>query len=188
MTRNLLAIALAAATLGCIPRRPYVPVENPYRDEDDTFELRLPEGWMRRNLDEDTLVTRDGLALQAIRMTRLEVGKPLAASKRKLTKGMEPAEVAEVLSGEFSSKESLTGVKLLESSPARIAGAPGMKLVFAFKDSDGLRMKAVFYGVLGEKWFWYLAYSAPARHYFDADLPTFEKVVASVRLVKGRKY
>ncbi len=188
MTRNLLAMALAAAALGCMPKRPYVPVENPYRDDDDTFELKLPEGWMRANEGEDILVTRDGLALQAIRMARLEVGKPLAASKRKLVKGMEPAEIAEVLSGEFSSREGLTGVKLLESSPARIAGAPGMKLVFAFKDPDGLRMRSVFYGVLGEKWFWYLAYSAPARYYFDADLPTFEKVVASVRLVKGRKY
>jgi hypothetical protein len=188
MTRNLLALALAATAIGCMPKRAYVPVENPYRDEDDTFELRLPEGWMRLNADGDILVTRDGFSLQVIRMTRLEVGQPLASSKRKLVRGMEPAEVAEVLSGEFASKQNITGVKLLESSPARIAGAPGMKIVFSFKDSDGLRKKSVFYGVLGERWIWYLAYAAPARYYFDADLPTFEKVVASVRLVKSRSY
>ncbi len=96
---------------------------------------------------------------------------------------MEPFEVAELLAGEISSSEGNTGVRILENAPADVGGARGFKLVVAYKDGDGLRMKSVLYGALTERWLWSLNYTAPARVYFEKDLPTFQRVVASFRLM-----
>ena len=181
MKRTAAALALAAA-LGCIPRATFVPTESPYENREGEFTVDLPEGWMRVNSDQAVVVTRDGLALQRIFIGRHELGKPLKNSKRTIAAGMDPHEIAEALTGEFSSNEGLTGVQIQENSPAKVSGARGLKIVFAYKDSDGLRMRSVFYGVLAKSGLWYVGYAAPARHYFSADLATFEKVVRSFKL------
>jgi hypothetical protein len=176
------ALAAAALVAGCMPSAPWVQAERDFQSSDDQFRIQLPDGWMRVNVDETLLITRDGLDLQRIQVARHELGKPLKNSKRAPRAGMEPAEIADLLSGEFSSGEGITGVKVLESSPASLSGARGFKLVVAFKDQDGLRRRAVIYGLVGQKALWLAAYQAPQRHYFDQDLATFEKAVKTLRL------
>ena len=53
------------------------------------------------------------------------------------------------------------------------------RILASFKDQDGLRYRKVVYGVLAPPWFYRLVYTAPERHYFDADLLAFEASVAS---------
>ncbi len=193
MTRTRLALPLAAAAAallsGCLPKRPFVPVEDgaAFVGPDDAYDVVLPSGWNRLNDDEDVLVTRDGPTLQRITIMRRDPKKPLPRSKRIVTKGMEPYEIAELIAGEISSAEGITGVKIVENAPARVGGVPGFKLVTTYKDEDGLRMTTVSYGALHGQWLWALAYSAPARHYYPKDLPTFEKVVSSFRLAPAQR-
>lgn len=179
--RNL-AIAAAALLAGCMPSAPWVQAERDFQSSDDQYRIQLPTGWMRVNVDETLLITRDGLNLQRIQVARHELGKPLKNSKRAPRAGMEPSEISDLLSGELSSGEGISGVRVLESSPASLSGARGFKLVIAFKDRDGLRRKAVVYGTLGQKALWIAAYQAPQRHYFEQDLVTFEAAVKTLRL------
>lgn len=179
-----LAIAAAALLAGCFPSSPWVQAEQDYQSSDDQYRIQLPSGWMRVNVDETMLITRDGLNLQRIQVARHELGKPLKNSKRAPRPGMEPSEIADMLAGELSSGEGVTGVKVLESSPATLSGARGFKLVIAFKDEDGLKRKAVVYGLMGQKALWIAAYQAPQRHYFDQDVATFEKAVRTLRLAR----
>lgn len=176
------ALAAAALLAGCFPSSPWVQAEQDFQSSDDQFRIQLPAGWMRVNLDEALLITRDGLNLQRIQVARHELGKPLKNSKRAPRAGMEPSELADLLAGELISGQGVTGVKVLESSPATLSGARAFKLVIAFKDEDGLRRKAVVYGITGQKALWIAAYQAPQRHYFDLDLAAFEKAVRTFRL------
>ena len=50
-----------------------------------------------------------------------------------------------------------------------MAGEPGFRLVYAWKTKEGLRLKAVHYGLLDEQWLHRLIYQAAARYYFDRD-------------------
>ncbi len=181
MKRIAAAFALVLAS-GCFPRAPWVQAERDFQSPDDLYRVQLPEAWMRVNLDEALLITRDGLNLQRIHVVRRELGKPLPNSKRAPRAGMEPAEIADLLSGELSASQGVTGVKVVESSPATLSGARGFKLVVAFKDEDGLRRKAVIYGLLGKNALWTASYQAPQRYYFEQDLATFEKAVRTFRL------
>ena len=178
------AIAAAALLAGCMPRASWVQAERDFQSSDDQYRIQLPEGWMRVNVDETLLITRDGLNLQRIQVTRHELGKPLKNSKRAPRAGMEPSELADMLAGELISGEGVTGVKVVESSPASLSGARGFKLVITFKDEDGLKRRAVVYGLTGQKALWIAAYQAPQRHYFDQDVATFEKAVRTLRLAR----
>lgn len=179
--KRIAAVAVLALASGCFPRATWVEAERDYQSPDDLYRIQLPDKWMRVNVDEALVVTRDGLNLQRIQLVRRELGKPLPNSKRAPRAGMDPAELSELLSGELSSSEGVSGVKVLESSPATLSGAHGFKLVVAYKDEDGLKRKAVIYGLLGKKALWTAAYQAPQRHYFDLDIATFEKAVRTLR-------
>jgi hypothetical protein len=76
----------------------------------------------------------------------------------------------------------MQGSTLLENAPAEVAGHPGLKLVFGYKDPDGLKTKVVLYGVLVEDTLYELSFRAPERHYFARDLGTFEQVRASLKI------
>jgi hypothetical protein len=187
MSRAAAALALLALA-GCFPKVPFVPTPDAGRYEgmDGDYAVELPKGWMRVNDDDALRITRDGPSLQRIVIQRGDAKKPLRGSKRVLSPAMEPFEIAELVAGEMSSAEGVTGLKILENAPASVGRRPGFRLIISYKDADGLRMKSVHYGVVTEGWFWELAYAAPARVYFDRDLRTFEAMVRSFDLARTR--
>src|SRR5207248_1905501 len=104
-------------------------------------------------------------------------------AKKPITKGMLPEEAAEIVRDELASGGAAHGLTVLENSPATLAAKPGFRLVYRYHTADGLRMKGVVYGVVGEDGFYGLGYVAPERHYFDLDLPTFDSVRTSFRIL-----
>jgi hypothetical protein len=183
-----LAVLLALAVAGCAGAKPkpWVPAEGRFVAQASGFELVGPAGWMRRNAPagaETFIATRDGTPLQRILAGSTEEGKPIGFGKstRPLATGMSPAEVSELVIDGISSSESLTDVKVLESSPARLDGREGFHVLVAFKET-GLSRRAAVYGAVGSGRLYWLLFVAPERHYFPLDLPTFEQVVSTLRI------
>jgi hypothetical protein len=159
---------------------PWTQAGGVYRTTSYTTEL--PAGWMRSNTVDYVLITRDGLFLQYIAIVQRDVDTAFKYTKKKLKRGMMPQEAAEVVLDDLASNTSITNFDIRENRPAKVSGAPAFKAVFTHKDTDGLRYKTVYYGVLKDDVFYGMRYTAPARHYFDADLRTFESVMANFRL------
>ncbi|WP_242343692.1 hypothetical protein [Anaeromyxobacter terrae] len=178
---------LAALAAGCIhDEAPWREVGGKY-DSGNWFgpriSMALPDDWMKLNHVDDGLVaTRDGFNLQAIKIRRVDPGKPLPHTKKTVTKGMRPSELAEVLLDDLRSDGSVNGLKVLETRPASIAGAAGFRTTVAFKDAFGLKVRVALCGVLIDGHAWQIAYVAPARHYFEQDLATFDAALASFRV------
>ena len=76
----------------------------------------------------------------------MDPGKPLPHTKKTVAEGMRPNELAEVLLDDLRSDGSANGLKVLETRPATIAGAPGFRTTVAFKDAFGLKVKVVLCG------------------------------------------
>jgi len=187
MTRPLSVRALvvgAGLLLGGCVSVPWQPADGVYSSPSENFAVELPRGWMRLNAKEDLLVTRDGLLLQLVSVERAVVDKPLKNTKKTLTRGMQPQAVAEVIIDNFQSSESMLDVKVLENRPAQIAQQRGFKLVYTHRDKNGLRFKSVLHGVLAGDVFYAIRYSAAERYYFAKDLPTYEQVLASFRMIR----
>ncbi len=177
--RRLLLLATVSLACATTPKPRWVDAGTPRASK--SFVLKLPDGWMRANQDVTLVATRDGTLLQWILVERLQVGKPLRNTKKTLAAGMMPQEAAEVIADDLISNPEMKGLQIVENAPASVGGAAGFRLLAAFKDGDGLKYKSVVYGVLAPPWFYRLIYSAPERHYFEADLPAFEAVAASFR-------
>ena len=148
------------------------------------FEVDLPQGWYQaREVGDALLVTRDGLLLQFIRIERVSVEQELPHTKKKLTRGMQAQEGAELEVDELRSSPEVFNFELIENIPTTVGGKPGFRLLYSWKTKDGLRLKRIHYGFLNGKWAYRLIYQAAARYYFDRDLATFERVRESFRLL-----
>ncbi len=115
-------------------------------------------------------------------MRRFEAGKEMPHTRKTFTMAMRPQEIAEVMVDDVRSESDVKAVKLLETKPAQISGQTGFRAVIAFRDSDGMKFKAVLAGVLVGSDLWRLVYVAPERHYFELDLATFDAALASFRV------
>ena len=150
---------------------------------DQGFEATLPEGWYRAAaVREALLLTRDGPQLQFIYLQRVSLEKELSHTKRRLARGMPPRDAVELEAENLRANPGAIDFGLLEKVPVTVAGQPGFRLVYGWKTKEGLRLKAVHYGVVHGNGLYRLIYQAAARHYFDRDLDTFERVRESFRL------
>jgi hypothetical protein len=182
MTRLFLCPLLLAILLaGCTP---WHMVGGRYA-EGSFYEVDLPDGWRRYGPGSESLVvTRDGLALQQISIDRRANDKDLPHTKKKLAKGMLPQEMAEIIIDDIRSNNNIRNQQILENAPAKIAGYPGFKLVYAFETGYGLKKEGTYYAFMEGDTLYGLLYEAPARYYFAKDLPTFDKIKDSFKLVK----
>ena len=179
MKRYLLILLILIA--GCAP---WVKIGGLYTSKPHNFSVELPDGWMRFNTPDRLYITRDGVLLQNILIERLHIEKSLKHTKKKFAKGMLPQEVADLVLDNISSDPTVLNFKVIENIPARISGSPGFKVVFTYKNKDGLRLKSMLYGLIVDEYFYGIRYTAACRYYFDKDLKTFEKVLGSFKLVK----
>jgi len=174
-------VLLTLLAVGCAP---WVRVGGVYQDTERNFSVDLPPGWMKSNMDKSLLITRDGMLLQTIVIERLKTTDELLYTKKKLEPSMVPQEAAEVIGDNIGSNPSITDFTLLENAPTTIANRPGFKLLYQYKNKDGLQVKGMYCGFLSGDWFYALRYTAPARYYFDKDVGTFEKVLSSFTFIK----
>ena len=152
------------------------------------FEVTVPDGWyraMRGEAAEALVVTRDGLVLQQILIWRAAVDKELKYTKRRFDEKLPPHELAEITLDNMRSDPQVNNFAVEENVPVTIYGKQGYKLVYTWALTGGYRLKRVHYGFLDGKWVYQLVYQASARHYFDRDLATFDRVKDSFKLVSS---
>jgi hypothetical protein len=178
-----LLLGLGLLLGGCVTV-PWQPTTGLYSSPSENFAVELPQGWMRLNANEDLLITRDGILLQHVTVERAAVDRPLKSTKKTLARGMQPQAVAEVIIDNFMSSERMLDVKVQENRPVQVAQYRGFRLVFTHRDKNGLRFKSVLHGFLASEVFYGIRYTAAERYYFAKDLPTFEHVLASFRLIR----
>jgi len=185
LKRSFAPALLALLIIGCAtpPKPVWVAAEATYKGEKIPYTVDLPQGWMRLNVDNQAMVTRDGTALQVIAVRRAKVGEPLAYTKKKFEKGMLPQELAGILIDGWSAADAVASSEILENAPAKLGGVDGFRLVVRIRLKTGLERKWACYGAMIGDWVYTVAYNAAARHYYEKDLETFEKTVRSFRIL-----
>jgi hypothetical protein len=130
------------------------------------------------------MITRDGLALQQIEVSRRSVDTELSFTKKKLSKDMLPQEISEVIKDNIRSNPNIMNQQFISDTPAQVGGHPGLKLIYTYQTKGGLTKKGMIYCILLDNWCYELQYEAPERHYFAKDLPAFNRVKESFKLIK----
>ncbi len=157
------------------------------------FSFFLPTKWWnpfifglprkRPRNEKELLFTKDGFALDAIQFRSRPINRPFDNTKKKLRQGMAPFEMAQVVIDDLELNRLMPGFKVLENKPVTVCGLPGFRIVYSYEDNGTLEYKSVYYGFQNQKTYYTIRYEAPAIHYFDTYLPTFEKMVRSASLI-----
>jgi len=163
----------------------WVAVGGNYKADSQNYQVELPDGWRKYNpVTDKLLITKDGFPLQHIQILRQKIGTELPFTKKKLSKGMLPQEAAELIIDNIRSNPNILNQNFLENRPAQIGGHAGFKIVYTYQTKDGLNKKGALYCLLFGDWYYEMIYEAPERHYFAKDLPAFEKIKESFKLIK----
>jgi hypothetical protein len=137
---------------------------------------------MRLDVEPYLLISRDGPFLQYILVQERPVDRPFGHTHKKVRRGMLPQEAAEVIIDEIFSDQKVLDFQVLENSPATIDQHEGFRLIFTYKNREGLKFRTVYYGALTGEYFYSIRYNAAERHYFDKDIEIFEEVLKSLKL------
>jgi hypothetical protein len=200
----VVALCLSLVTISCAP---YAFVGGKYTASGENFEVDLPQGWRdfrlswpfnhnprvrpyvaelqkRRELDWDTIwISRDGVLLQQIAIGKIAAEKELPYTKRKLSAGLSPAGVADIISDNIRANPKVSDASIIEKTSATLGGHAGFRVVYAYQAKPGLKIQGVLYGVMRADELYYLLYEAPQRHYFEKDRAVFEKVKESFKFL-----
>jgi hypothetical protein len=178
--RKILLIVVILLT-GC---GPWTKAGGQYKSTKHNFILDIPQGWYRLNTSKYLFITKDGVPLQNVVVNRISVDEPLEHTKKGLDREMLPQEAAEVIIDNTSSDPALLSFTLLENVPMTIYNRPGFKLLYTYKNRDGLEYKSIYCGFMSGDWLYGIRYSAPSRYYFSKDVGTFEEILNSLQLLK----
>jgi PsbP-like protein len=177
----LILFIISASVASC---GPWQTTGGLYTSSWSDFSVELPEGWVRENRNDYIHMTRDGFPLQSIYIGRTRVDElELKYTKKKLTKGMLPQEVAEVLLDNMASNPAMKNLEVKENKPTKISGKRAAKIIVMYENQDGLKLKTISYRLVMDEWLYTISYTAPQRYYFDRDVKTFEKIVANFRFL-----
>ena len=164
---------------------PWVMVGGNYENSTENFKAEFPKGWRKYNLSKDNvLITKDGLGLQFIRISRTPIDNELEYTDKKFGKGMLPQEAGEVVIQNFRSNHNIVNQKVLANNPATIGGYPGFNIKFLFQTKDGMTKQCILYGFITEESYYELCYEASKRHYFSKDEADFERVKDTFKLLR----
>ncbi len=167
-----------------------------------SFEMTVPAGWTRTTtadtweqvkvddkpqtlLLEQVTASRDGVALQAITVTRRYADTAFPTIKKKTRADMLPIEAADLYVSELRKRYGLERLRVVSNKPTQINGHQGFELVMEFKNDDGLRLRIVSNGFVDKTGFYTINYRAPVLYYFDRDYADYAKLVRSFRQSKG---
>ncbi len=180
MKRILLLCLVVLFITGCLP---WARTGGPFTAPAQNVSVDLPDGWMRKNTKDYLLVTRDGPLLQYIIVENIHATDALYHTKKKFRTGMLPQEQAEVIIDNTSSNPEILKLRIISNKPTKINGYSGFKVVYTYKDKNGLQYKSMYYGFMNGEWFYGIRYNAPLRHYYKKELNSFKKVVKSLKLI-----
>jgi hypothetical protein len=110
-----------------------------YTDKKYMFSTVVPGGWMRFNAGAYFVMTKDGAALNYIRVYRQKFETKLEFAKKVFRADMPPQDLAEVEIDEIVSTPNVGAFKILKNIPVDIDGHDSFRLDYEYTAAGGLK-------------------------------------------------
>lgn len=149
------------------------------------WSIDSPEGWMHLSTGDSDMFSKDGPYLEYILIQSRPLERGFRHTRQRLNAKMLPHEAAQLITNDMRIDPRIRQFRLLTSEPAMVGGHLGFRLLYRYQDQNGVDLKTIHYGVVLPEAYFNLRYTATDRHYFDSELPTFNKVVESLRFIPG---
>jgi len=149
------------------------------------LETVLPVDWYRDNVSRevDLVLSKDGPALQNIRINLMSSKTELPHTEQKMNKDMMPHELANLIIDEMMLNDHYQNFKLLKNSPIQLDSVDAYHLNFEYNTPGGPTYKVIEYGFILGKKYYEVRYQAVKTHYFEGSLPDFEFLVSQIKIL-----
>lgn len=156
------------------------------------FSLTVPIGWVKyrsagRTQFQSVVMTKDGTLVHSIKVSWIEWDTPIPDRKDgfKFRQREAPLDMVEQVVAMMSGSSHSNLLEVRSVVPATFAGMDAFRMQWSYIADDGLgsglRIQGVTYGAVDDRGFYFAEYSAPATHFFERDIATFEDVTTSVQ-------
>jgi hypothetical protein len=180
LLKKLVVVALVAGLSGCAvwTRIDTATQEGP----GNKYSVQAPIGWVRFNpASEGILITRDGVQIQYILIAQQKEDDFFKKTKVKLPKSVAASDLAQFVLAELRSDKELGNLEVKENIPFEVAGQPGFKVHFQYRNERGARFDRVVMGAAKDNIVTIMTYHGLSTHYFPRDLDTFYNVAKSFK-------
>ena len=172
---------LSVVICGCAIWTP-IKMEN-RRWQSGDFSAELPTGWNRSQTPDYFLyMTRDGVGLQNIGISKEKTGKELPNTKKKISEGMLLEDVADITLEELKLNKFYNNFELLENKPVELSTLPAFRLAYTYTNAEFVKFKVIQYGFIHKKKYYEIHYQATVQRNFDKYKADFENFLSSFRI------
>lgn len=155
----------------------------PEKVVDPHWMVKPPAGWMQLSTADSEMFSKDGAYLEYMLIQSKPLTRGFRYTKQRIDPGMLPDEAAQIIVDDMQSDPLIRRFRLLANEPATVAGRPGFKLTYSYRDQYDVTLKSIYYGVVLPEQYFNLRYTGAERYYFDKELPAFAQALASLRIV-----
>ncbi len=185
ITKSLLTCVAALLLLtGCVTPQ-WQLIEKPeLTSAGSSYRIQGPVGWVQlTGIEKQTFITREGPTLQAIDVQQTPKDKAFENIDIKINDNILISELAQFYVAEFKAKNQALQMTRTDTIPFTIDEKQGFKVSLEFRNEEGLIFDVIACGLLFDDQFYTLVYHAPRLHYFERDLPVFNRVVESFEII-----
>jgi hypothetical protein len=149
----------------------------------ERYTLSLPLDWVTLADGDVLTVTRDGPNIQRIRVQASMHEDAFDSIERKSEKGMLPSELADLFIAELKKEDSdgLPSLRVLSNEPAKVSGLDAFRLHISYRLENGLEYELLAVGLVTDKHFYVISYTAPSLRFFERNRDEFERVVGTLQ-------
>lgn len=175
---------ITICTFGCATPK-WTPTEGgAYVDPVGGYSVTLPAtwSWVKMERDAPLRATRDGPQLQSISFLFREHGAAFPITGQRSSAEALPEDLAQLFVAEFRSEIGVGEVEVLNSAPVTISEREGFRVELAWRQANGLRIRAIAYGVATTRGLYLSYYRAPVLNYYGQHEGEFEQTMQTFRL------
>jgi hypothetical protein len=149
----------------------------------DGYELKLPADWVKIQLGDTLVVTRDGPSLQKITVRAVPQAKAFPHLDKPASGKQLPSELADLFLADLrkEDQDQLPSLKVVSNEPASISGHDGFRVQAEYRTADGVRYDLIGYGFVAGERYYSIAFNAPTLYYFERDKGQFQQALASFK-------
>ncbi len=153
-----------------------------YKDRKHKFEALLPKDWMRYNMANYFIMTKDGFVLNQVSVDRFKFKYDLQHTKRQYAEDMNPEEIAEVEIDNFKLNPNVLNFTILENRPVVVSDRDAYRFDYTYETKSHLKIKGAMLGFIHGDWVYRIIFEAADQHYFAETQEAFRQFLDSFKL------
>lgn len=153
------------------------------------FSVQPPAGWIYDTGARHVVAARNGMLLDALRVTLIPHKNTFKALKKPSTPESLPEDLAETYVANLQAEGTLTEVQLISVDPSELAGLPAFRVHLTYRLPAGLggaRVEQVAIGTALPEGLLLATFEGPQLHFFEQSLPAAEESLRTVTLVPAK--